>query len=273
MTDQRFRIISVVVIAIMAVIWLMPVYTLFNTSFKTQAEVAEQNYLKPPKRLQLANFVHAFKALKIGLRNSIIISSVATFLCIFLGSLAAYSLTKFNFRFAIPVFFSIVMVTFLPYQIILIPITHILMTLRLLNSYAGLILIYVILNSPMAALITATFFMKVPVDLEEAAALDGCPPFTFYLKILVPVSLPGLVAATILVFVQIYNEFLLGIVLTRGPDVKPVMPFLAELKGTEIAQWHIQMAGALITSLIPVAVFAFLGRYFVSGLMAGYGKG
>ena len=273
MTDQRFRTISVVIILIMAVIWFMPVYALLTTSFKTQVEVAEQNYLSFPRRPQLANFIQAFKALKIGLRNSSIISSIATFLCIFFGSLAGYSLTKFNFRFAIPLFFSIVMVTFLPYQIILIPITHILTFLHLLNTYRGLILIYVILNAPMATLITGTFFMKVPPDLEEAAALDGCPPFTFYLKILIPVSLPGLVSATILVFVQIYNEFLLGIALTRGPNVKPVMPFLAELKGTEIAQWHIQMAGALITSLIPMVVFIFLGKYFISGLMAGYGKG
>jgi glucose/mannose transport system permease protein len=164
-------------------------------------------------------------------------------------------------------------VTFLPYHVILIPITQFLKTLNLLNTYWGLILIYVILNAPMATLITGTFFMKVPPDLEEAAILDGCKPFKYYLKILLPVSLPGLISATILVFIQIYNEFLLGIALTRGPQVKPVMPFLAELKGTQIAQWHIQMAGAVITSIIPVLVFIFLGRYFISGLMAGYGKG
>jgi glucose/mannose transport system permease protein len=141
-----------------------------------------------------------------------------------------------------------------------------------MNTYAGLILIYVILNIPMGTLITATFFMKMPIDLQEAAALDGCKPFMFYRRILVPVSIPGLISAAILVFVQIYNEFLLAIALTRGPKVKPVMPILAELKGSQIAQWHIQMAGAVIVSVLPLLIFIVLSEYFVSGLMAGYGK-
>jgi len=273
MKDKHFVIVSGIIVSILAVIWMIPVYALLTTSLKTQQEVAMQDYLNLPREPQLSNFVEAFNTLKIGLRNSIIISLSATFLCVLIGSLAGYSLTGFDFRFATPLFFFIVVVTFLPYQVIMIPITQFLNALNLINTYSGLILVYVILNAPMATLITGTFFMKVPPELEEAAILDGCKPLTFYRKILIPVSLPGLISATILVFVQIYNEFLLGIALTRGPDVKPVMPFLAELKGTQIAQWHIQMAGALITSAIPVIIFIFLGRYFISGLMAGYGKG
>lgn len=273
MSEQRFRFVTGLLVAILAVVWMIPVYSLVTTSLKTQEEVALQRYLNPPRNPQFANFAKAFGALRVGLRNSIIISLAATFLCIFIGSLAGYALTCFNFRFATLLFFLIVVVTFLPYHVILIPITQFLKFLGLLNSYAGLILIYVILNAPMATLITGTFFMKVPPELEEAAILDGCMPFRYYLRILLPVSLPGIISATILVFIQIYNEFLLGIALTRGPNVKPVMPFLAELKGTQIAQWHIQMAGAAITSVVPVLVFVFLGRYFIAGLMAGYGKG
>jgi glucose/mannose transport system permease protein len=141
---------------------------------------------------------------------------------------------------------------------------------NLLNSYTGLIVIYVILNLPMGTLIAATFFMKLPKSIMEAAVIDGCKPIAFYHRILVPLSIPGLISASILVFVQIYNEFLLGIVVTRGPKVKPVMPILAELKGSQIAQWHIQMAGAVITALIPLAVFIFLSNYFIAGLTAGY---
>ncbi|BER93308.1 MAG: glucose/mannose transport system permease protein [Candidatus Atribacteria bacterium] len=273
MKDRTFVLTITVLLCVMVFLWMIPIYAMISTSLKTQEEVALQKYLVPPQKLQTSNYAKAFEALKIGLRNSLIISLSATFVCILIGSMAGYALTGFNFRFATYLFFAIVVVTFLPYHVILIPITQFLKTLNLLNTYWGLILIYVILNAPMATLITGTFFMKVPPDLEEAAILDGCKPFKYYLKILLPVSLPGLISATILVFIQIYNEFLLGIALTRGPQVKPVMPFLAELKGTQIAQWHIQMAGAVITSIIPVLVFIFLGRYFISGLMAGYGKG
>jgi glucose/mannose transport system permease protein len=272
MAEKRFKAVSVAILLILAGFWLLPIYAMVNTSFKSQAEVADQKYLRLPVRPMIQNYAKAFKALRVGLVNSAVITLPATFLCIFLGSLAGYFLTMFDFRRAQLVFFTIVVATFLPYQIVLIPITALIGSLRLMNTYWGLILIYVILNIPMGTLITATFFMKMPVDFQEAAALDGCKPFTFYRRILVPVSIPGLISAAILVFVQIYNEFLLAIALTRGPRVKPVMPILAELKGSQIAQWHVQMAGAVIVSLFPLLIFIVLSEYFVSGLMAGYSK-
>lgn len=272
MGDKRFKATSIVILVILAGLWLLPIYAMVNTSIKSQKEVAAQEYLRLPRKVVLKNYLTAIRALKVGLVNSAVITIPATFICIFLGSLAGYYLTMFEFKQSQLVFFWIVVASFLPYQIVLIPITTLIGWLNLMNSYVGLILIYVILNIPMATLITATFFMKMPVAMQEAAALDGCKPFMFYRKILVPVSIPGMVSAAILVFVQIYNEFLLAIALTRGPKIKPVMPILAELKGSQIAQWHIQMAGAVIVSLFPLLIFILLSEYFISGLMAGYSK-
>lgn len=270
MIEYTFKRTAIIVLILLSVPWLLPIYAMLTTSVKTQAEVASQEYLKLPEKLNVNNYVTAFNALSRGLLNSIIITFPATFLCIFFGSLGGYYLTMFDFKPSQLIFFWIVVASFLPYQIVVIPITRFLSALHLLNSYTGLILIYVILNLPMGTLITATFFMKMPQSIVEAAIIDGCKPITFYWKILVPLSIPGLISAAILVFVQVYNEFLLGIVVTRGPKVKPVMPILAELKGSQIAQWHIQMAGAVITALIPLAVFIFLSNYFIAGLTAGY---
>jgi glucose/mannose transport system permease protein len=270
MKESSFRRIAIIVLILVAIPWLLPIYAMLTTSLKTQTEVAGQQYLKLPEQLNFTNYATAFKALSRGLLNSMIITFPATFLCIFLGSMGGYYLTMFDFKPSQFIFFWIVIASFLPYQIVIIPITRFLSALNLLNSYTGLILIYVILNLPMGTLITATFFMKMPQSIMEAAIIDGCKPITFYRKILVPLSIPGLISAAILVFVQMYNEFLLGIVVTRGPAVKPVMPVLAELKGAQIAQWHIQMAGAVITSLIPLVVFIFLSNYFIAGLTAGY---
>jgi len=272
MKNRKFKVIAITMILTLAILWLLPVYAMITTSLKTQKEVAKQEYIKLPRRPQFQNYMKAFESLKIGLKNSVIISIPATVLCVFFGSLAGFFLTMFDFRLSRVIFFWIVVATFLPYQIVLIPITQYLSWLHLLDSYTGLIFIYVILNVPMGTLITATFFMKVPKDFQEAASLDGCTSFTFYRRILLPISLPGLVSSAILVFIQIYNEFLLALALTRGPRVKPVMPVLAELKGSQIAQWHIQMSGAVITSIIPLVIFIILSEYFVSGLMAGYGK-
>ncbi|MDY0092480.1 MAG: carbohydrate ABC transporter permease [Candidatus Vecturithrix sp.] len=270
MKERCFTRITVVLLLLLSIPWLLPVYAMLTTSVKTQAEVAGQHYLQLPETLNWSNYAVAFKALKQGLLNSIIITIPATFLCIFFGSLGGYFLTMFDFKPSQLIFFGIVVASFLPYQIVVIPITRFLSMFNLLNSYSGLILIYVILNLPMGTLITATFFMKLPKSILEAAIIDGCKPIAFYHRILIPLSIPGLISAAILVFVQVYNEFLLGIVVTRGPQVKPVMPILAELKGSQIAQWHIQMAGAVITALIPLAVFIFLSNYFIAGLTVGY---
>ncbi len=272
LVSRKEKIFPFVVVIILAVLWLMPVYAMVVTSFKTQAEIADQRYMQPPAHLEWHNFEVAFKALEEGLVNSLIITIPSTFLCVFIGSLAAYYLILFQFRYATQVFFAIVVASFLPYQVVLIPLTQLMNALRLLDTYTGLILAYLIVNVPMATLIIATFFMKTPRSFLEAAAIDGCRPFTFYRRVLMPMSIPGVMSAAILVFVQVFNEFLLALALTLSPQVQPVMPVLATLKGSEVAQWQIQMAGAIITSIVPLVVFIFLSRYFISGLMAGYSK-
>ena len=134
MKEKHFMTISVTLVVLLAVVWMIPIYAMVSTSLKTQEEVALQRYLTPPQKPQFSNYLKAFNSLKVGLRNSVIISLSSTFLCLLIGTMAGYSLTGFNFRFATPLFFLIVVVTFLPYHIILIPITQLLKSLALLNS-------------------------------------------------------------------------------------------------------------------------------------------
>lgn len=266
---KRGRAFLYTLLILLAAIWLLPFYAMLTTSLKTPREVTRREFLTLPHRPNFTNYIKALNSLGRGLINSTIISLPATALAVFIGSWGGYFLSMFKFKYAQYIFFATAIVTFLPYHIILIPFTQLMARLNLINTYQGLILAYVILNTPMAALITSTFFSKVPRELQEAAALDGCSPVTFYWKILLPVALIGIAATAILVFTLIWNEFLLGLTLTQGAFVKPVMPILAELKGTFVAQWHIQMAGAMLTAIPPLIIFIFLGRYFVTGLIAG----
>jgi len=244
-----------------------------GTSLKTPREVALGDYIAPPKGLEIGNYVAAFNVLKQGLVNSVVVSVPATALAVFFGSWAGYFLAMLRFRHSQTVFFVASVATFLPYQIVLIPFTQFIVALNLFNSQLGLIVAYLILNVPMAALITSTFFQMLPVELQEAAALDGCGPVTFYWRILLPVAQLGIVSTTILIFTMIWNEFLIAITLTQGPFTQMATPVLAGLKGNYAQLWHIQMAGAMITSLPPLIIFVFLGRYFIAGLMAGTLKG
>lgn len=261
------------ILAVLALLWLLPLYTMLGNSLKTLREISQSQYVLPPRGFEVQNYSVAFQVLRHGLVNSVLVSVPATVLAVLLGSWGGFFLARMNFRPARSIFFVATIATFLPYQIVLIPLTQFLAMLKLVNTRPGLIVAYLILNTPMAALITATFFQTVPAELQEAAALDGCGPVTFYWRILLPVAQLGVIATAILIFTLIWNEFLIATAMTQGPFNQMATPVLAGLKGNYAQLWHIQMAGATLTSLPPLVAFVFLGRYFVSGLMAGTLKG
>jgi glucose/mannose transport system permease protein len=261
------------ILTALAFVCLLPMYTMVANSLKTPREIAQSQYMLPPRGLELGNYVTAFNILKRGLLNSVLVSVPATALAVFLGSWAGFFLAMLRFKHSQTVFFVATIATFLPYQIVLVPFTQLLAALHLVNTRPGLILAYLILNTPMAALITATFFRMIPVELQEAAALDGCGPITFYWRILLPVAQLGIVSTAILIFTMIWNEFLIATAITQGPFSQMATPVLAGLRGNYAQLWHVQMAGAMITSIPPLIIFVLLGRYFVAGLMAGTLKG
>jgi glucose/mannose transport system permease protein len=269
----RSRLPLFISLTVLALIWLLPMYTMLANSLKTPREIAQSQYMLPPGGLELQNYVQAFDILKQGLLNSLLVAVPATVLAVFLGSWAGFFLARLRFKYSQTIFFVTAIATFLPYQVVLVPFTQLLAGLNLVNTRAGLILAYLILNTPMAALITATFFQMIPNELQEAAALDGCGPITFYWRILLPVAQLGIVSTAILIFTFIWNEFLIATAMTQGPFAQMSTPVLAGLKGNYAQLWHIQMAGAVITSIPPLVIFVVLGRYFVAGLTAGTLKG
>ncbi len=264
------RLPLMMILVLLALVWLLPMYTMLINSLKTQHEIGRSQYMLPPQEgLEFQNYAQAFGVLRQGLLNSVIISVPATAFAVFLGSWAAFFLAMMRFKYSQLIFFVTTVATFLPYQIVILPLTQVLVRANLFNTRPGLILAYLVLNTPMAALITSTFFQMVPVELQEAAALDGCGPVTFYWRILLPVGQLGIVSTAILIFTFIWNEFLIAQAMTQGPFNQMVTPVLAGLKGNYAQLWHIQMAGAMITSIPPLLIFIFLGRYFVAGLTAG----
>ena len=268
---SKLPLLSLLTVA--ALIWLLPMYTMLSNSLKTQQEISQARYYLPPNGLEFENYVAAFGVLKQGLLNSVLVSVPATLIAVFLGSWAGFFLARMRFKHSQTIFFTTTIATFLPYQVVLYPLTRLLMVLDVINTKPGLILAYLILNTPMAMLVTATFFQSFPVELEEAAALDGCGPITFYWRILLPVARLAIISTAILIFTFIWNEFLIAMAMTQGPEAQMVTPVLAGLKGNYAQVWHIQMAGAMLTSLPSLLIFIFLGKYYIAGLMAGATKG
>lgn len=263
------KTVIIFILIFLVIIWVLPVYVMFTTSLKSLAEVSKGEYLTFPLEFKTENWLQAYRVLKNSLKNSFLVSMGATFIVVFIGSWSGYALARFNFKGRNGLFFMIAIATFIPYQIFLIPLTQLIVKLGLFNTLYGMILAYVILNSPMAILIISLFFRTIPKELQEAAALDGCSPIKFYFKILLPLSLSGLTSAAVLSFVNIWNEFILALSLSRDPTTRLAIPVVAGLKGSYVAQWNMLMAGAAIVSIPGILVLVFLGKFFVKGLITG----
>ncbi|HET7520776.1 MAG TPA: carbohydrate ABC transporter permease, partial [Candidatus Limnocylindria bacterium] len=162
---------------------------------------------------------------------------------------------------------------FIPYQAILIPLVFTLQQLHLYNTLPGLTLTHIVYGVPITTLIMRNFYASIPTDLVEAAKVDGAGIWQIYRRIFLPLSISGFVVVGIWQFTQIWNEFLFAVTLTNDPNSQPVTVSLQNLAGSFAALYNVQMAGALITALPTIIVFALLGRYFIRGLLAGSLKG
>ncbi len=265
-------ILTFIVVLVLSFSYLLPIYVMIMTSLKTPMEISQREYLIPSVKLHFENYTKAFKLIRSSLLNSTIISFFVTGLSAFLGGLGGYYLSRFRTRFSRILFILVGIALYLPYQAVLIPLVQFMAKTRLALTHFGLIFSYSILNVPLASILMGTFFLSIPRELEEAAEMDGATKPQIFFKVVSPVALPGYASTAILVFTQVWNEFLLALTLST-PKTTTVQVKLAEVKGSFVALYNIQMAAAIIGVVIPILFFLLLGKYFIRGILAGALKG
>lgn len=160
----------------------------------------------------------------------------------------------------------------MPYQAVIIPLFVLVARTGLSQNYLGFILSYLVLNLPYATVLMGTFFLSVPRELEESAAIDGASRIQTFFRIVAPISMPAYVSVAIIIFTQVWNEFFLALTLSN-PQTQTVQVVMAGTKGTTLVFYDLQMAAALVTVALPLLLFLFLGRYFIRGILAGALKG
>lgn len=259
------------VLIVFAVIYLLPVYMVLMTGFKSTAEVSIATMWQFPQSFSLESYGLAFNELRGGLTNSFLLVIPATALSAIFGSLNGYVLSKWKFRGANIIFPLMLFGMFIPYQAILIPLVQFLRSVGLFNTLPGLILVHVVYGLPITTLIFRNYYTEVPDEMLEAGAIDGAGFFGLYWHIVLPISLPGFVVVIIWQFTQIWNEFLFGV--TVAQNTPTVTVALQNLSGSQIIQWNVQMAAALLAAIPTLVVYILLGRYFIRGLLAGSVKG
>ena len=266
-------IFTYLVLAIIVIIGLFPLVWMVMTSFKTNIDIiSEPLSLSMSWDTAVQNYDQVWnqRNFKLYIRNSAIVTAATVIGCLLLGVPCAYGLSRFEFRNKREIGFWILSQRFMPLIAVAIPIFLTINALGLLNTHIGLILPYVAMNLPMAVWIMRRFFDDIPSDLDQAALVDGANRWQTLWRILLPLSMPGLVTTAILVAIFTWNEFLIGLFIVNTPEVQTVPIGASGLLSAERAvSWNTMTAVGTLT-VLPVVIFSlFIQRYIVRGLIAG----
>lgn len=269
-------------IPILAFIYL-PVLWLLISSTSTRAELLSVPVHWIPQNPSLKNYVDILtpgtttsevaRTFKATLQNSLLVASTVTLASLVVGALAAYALVRIPFRFRDTLLIGILGTRMIPEISLVIPLYIIASQFRLLNTPYILIATYLSFSLPFAIWLMAAFFQTIPVELEEAARMDGCSRLETLFKIVMPVSAPGLVSTALFVFLMAWDEFFFALIFTSSVAAKTVPVAIAEFTGRYVVDITAMMTGGVLAAIPPVLLSLVFQRYIVSGLTAGAVKG
>jgi len=258
-------------IIIIFILFFFPFFWIISSSFKSPEEIISKIPTYFPHSF---TFEHYYKLIISSdfikyLINSLIVSFFSMLIAILLSLLAAYGLHKLKFYGNKLVEQGLLVTYAFPGVILLIPMYLMLSQIGLLNSYFALIIINVTFASPFAVWMLKAFFKMIPVEVEEAAHIDGASRLRILFSIILPLAAPGVASIAIFCFVISWTEYMFASVLISGNDLRTLPVGLAAIVGQYQIDWGFLLAGATLASLPVILLFVFVGKYFVSGLTEG----
>lgn len=264
------RLVVEGLIVLLCLAWLSPFYLLIVNTFKTMPQITA-NPLSLPEALHWDAYARAWNQAHLGdyYKNSILISAVSVALSVSFSSLAAYAFSRMRFLGKQALFFFLLAGVMLPLQIVLIPLYRLLNRLDLLSTYQGMIALYVAFTIPFGIFILTGFYKSIPVEIEEAALIDGCSRFQSYWRIVLPLAAPGLVTMIILEFIWFWNEYLVALTMIQKEGMRTVMLGVMVMANTFQLDFSLLTAGILIAVVPPILVYLFFQKYLIRGLTAG----
>jgi N,N'-diacetylchitobiose transport system permease protein len=261
---------------VFSVVWIFPVYWMVNTSLKPQSEVMTPTPLFFPLHPTLSNFIDAVNNSTFldNLRSSVIVVVASVLVSAAIAFFACAALTRFRFRGRRVIMVTILVVQMLPSVALLIPTFLVFNDFNLVGSYLGLILAYIAMVLPFSIWILRGFFIAVPVEIEEAARVDGASDWRILRSVLFPLVAPGIISTSIFAFIAAWNEYILAYTFMKDNTMYTLPIWLASFStphsGTDFGG---QMAASVLFSLPVVIFFLIIQRKLVSGIAAGAVKG
>ena len=266
--------ICFVIFVIVALINIYPLVFSIFCSFKGNLEIFS-SFTSLPKRLRFENYVTAWKVGNIGryFLNTIILSVGSLVIAGLFGAMASYVLAKFRFRGKSKIYLLFISGMMIPIQAVLIPLSYIFGKLGIMNNYPVLILLYSAFCFPMTVLVLTGFMNGIPTELEEAMVIDGASIFQVFFKMILPLSVPGIVSVSIFNFIQVWNNLLFPLIFISDKNKGTISMGLLAFFGEYSTDYSSSMAGICLTTIPVIIAYVFFQEKIENGLMSGAIKG
>jgi multiple sugar transport system permease protein/raffinose/stachyose/melibiose transport system permease protein len=253
---------------LIAIVMLYPFYFMIDTSLKSNDQFLHGG------GHSLASWQALSKALPWGQQmvNSTIVSAAAILIILVVSSLAGFAFAKLQFRMSGFVLMGVVAAMLIPVQSIIIPVYVNIAHLHLLNSYTGAVLVYAALGTPFATFLMTAYYRSIPDDIVEAGIVDGLSYAQVFRRIALPLSTPALITITVLQFIQIWDDLLVGLLFLQNPQQRTITVGLGALAAGRTTDIPVLMAGSIMSAIPAILVYLVFQRFLINGLTAGIGK-
>ena len=255
----------------LSLVVLVPILWMVSTAFKTEAETYSPTPIWIPSEISLVSFKKFFGLYNFGgmTINSLITCLGAMIVCVVFSCLAGYGVTRFHFK-GKKTFMGFLLVTqMFPSVMMVVPFYSVLTTYHMTNTLFGLIIVYAATNIAFSTWMMTSYFKTIPVELDEAARVDGANSFTIFRKIVLPLTVPGIAAVAIFVLINGWNEYMFSSVLVSKDSMKTLTVGIVALNTQNQVHWNDMMAASTMSCLPLLILFLCFQRYFIAGMTSG----
>jgi ABC-type glycerol-3-phosphate transport system permease component len=271
---QRGRIARSAGFAAVLIWSLVPIYWSLKTSLETEANARAQNYV--PLHPTLGNYAALLTRpgdlpgqIRRAALNMVIECGAATIVTVVLATLAAYAFARMRFHGRDVLFYAVLATMAFPAYTTLIPLYRIMSDFQLVNTYTGIVLVYVSGFLPLATWVLHNYFVNMPIGLEEAALIDGASRLRVLRYIVLPLAMPGIISVALITFLFAWAQFLFPLVLSTDSSTQPLTVVIAALQGRHVVPSTLLNAAGVLAIAVPALLALAFNRYIVNGLLAG----
>ncbi|MCF4098128.1 carbohydrate ABC transporter permease [Maritalea mediterranea] len=271
-TSRLTQVFYKVALPLALILWLLPLIAVALTSIRSAGDINSGNYWGWPTSFNLVeNYTAIFRNTPIGqyMLNSFKVTIPTVIGAVALSCMTGFALAVYRFRLNLLVFFMFVAGNFVPFQILMVPVRDLTLQLNLYNSWQGLALFHIAFQTGFCTLFMRNFIKALPVELIEAARVEGVSEIKIFWYVVLPLMRPAIAALSVLIFTFIWNDYFWATVLTQGAESQPITAGLYSLNGQWVSAWHLVSAGSIVAAVPPVAMFFLMQKHFIAGLTLG----